>query len=648
MVNKETIDVGAILSLQPRTRAEHAGWCNESQGKQQGLPRSTAMSWAVVASQRNCRPYLHRTRTAPWIACSLYANNQLITPYFVPAVSILTAASCNMHPATFFFPSLLLFHFSLQASPTDWRSRSIYQIVTDRFALTNGSETTPCDASLGNYCGGSWKGITNQLDYVENMGFDAIWISPITKQLEQRTGDNESYHGYWQQDLYTVNEHFGSPQDLVELSQELHERAMFLMIDMVVGQMAWPGAYDTVDYSVFVPFNQQSSFHPFCSASEAGDNQTAVEDCWLGDSAVSLPDLRTEDNGTAQVLYDFVSDTIKNYTADGIRIDSVINLNSQFLPGLTTAAGVYAIGEVLQGNTTAACGYQDLLDGFLDYPLYFPLTRVFQDPYSTMSEFLDEILLLQSSCKTPSLLGTFSENHDNPRFASYTEDMSLAANVLTFDLMYDGIPVIYYGQEQHFNGTSTPMNREALWLSGYNDQATLYQLTATLNALRSQVIKLNDSYLDYSSDVIYSDDHNVAFRKGHEGNQVVTILNNNGANNQNFTLTVSETGFPMGANITEIVGCTTTIAGSNGTLTAVISNGMPAIYASSQIVGKTTICQPANTTAAVSPSIASQPTSARVTTIATRTAIPKLSSAGTQFRRNPLTLLAITFIILFL
>lgn len=561
---------------------------------------------------------------------------------------IISYTPYNMHLPMFFFSMLLLIHISLQASPTDWRSRSIYQIVTDRFALTNGSKSVPCDARIGNYCGGTWKGITNQLDYVANMGFDAIWISPITKQLEQRTGDNESYHGYWQQNLYTVNEHFGSPQDLVELSQELHKRDMFLMIDVVVGQMAWPGANDAVDYSVFVPFNQESSYHSFCSASEAGDNQTAVEDCWLGDSAVSLPDLRTEDNGTAQVLYEFVSDTVKNYTADGIRVDSVINLNPQFLPGLSTAAGVYAIGEVLQGNTTAACGYQEVMDGFLDYPLYFPLTRVFQDSYGTMTELIDGVSQIQSNCKDPSLLGTFSENHDNPRFASYTEDISLAANVLTFDLMYDGIPVIYYGQEQHLNGTSTPMNREALWLSGYNDQTTLYQLTATLNSLRSQVIKLNDSYLDYWSDVIYSDDHNVAFRKGYDGNQVITILNNNGANNQNFTLTVPGSGFPIGANVTEVVSCTTTVAGSNGTLTAVVSNGMPAVYASSQIVARTTICQPAKAKAAVSASVVSQSPSATAATIATRTAIAKHSNIAASFERSPLAVLAVTILVLFL
>jgi len=60
------------------------------------------------------------------------------------------------------------------ASAAEWRSRSIYQVVTDRYALTNNSISAPCDPSMGVYCGGSWQGIINNLGYIQNMGFDAV------------------------------------------------------------------------------------------------------------------------------------------------------------------------------------------------------------------------------------------------------------------------------------------------------------------------------------------------------------------------------------------------------------------------------------------------------------------------------------------
>lgn len=57
-------------------------------------------------------------------------------------------------------------------TPAQWRSQSIYQVVTDRFARTDGSTTASCN--LNNYCGGTWEGLVNHLDYIQDMGFTAV------------------------------------------------------------------------------------------------------------------------------------------------------------------------------------------------------------------------------------------------------------------------------------------------------------------------------------------------------------------------------------------------------------------------------------------------------------------------------------------
>src|SRR5271170_542652 len=69
---------------------------------------------------------------------------------------------------------------SLGASADLWRTRSIYQVLVDRFAPPSSSTTTPCNVTLRAYCGGTWRGLQNQLDYIQEMGFSAIWISPIS------------------------------------------------------------------------------------------------------------------------------------------------------------------------------------------------------------------------------------------------------------------------------------------------------------------------------------------------------------------------------------------------------------------------------------------------------------------------------------
>ena len=121
---------------------------------------------------------------------------------------------------------------SASARTTDqWRSRSIYQIVTDRFARTDGSTTDPCDTSQKMYCGGTWQGIVDHLDYIQGMGFSAIWISPVTEQIDGSADGGEAYHGYYQRNLYGVNGHFGTPDDLKRLQHELDGRGMVSLVD---------------------------------------------------------------------------------------------------------------------------------------------------------------------------------------------------------------------------------------------------------------------------------------------------------------------------------------------------------------------------------------------------------------------------------
>lgn len=60
------------------------------------------------------------------------------------------------------------------ASPEQWRSRSIYQVITDRFSRPDNSTDAPCDVEDRIYCGGNYKGLIKNLDYIQGMGFDSV------------------------------------------------------------------------------------------------------------------------------------------------------------------------------------------------------------------------------------------------------------------------------------------------------------------------------------------------------------------------------------------------------------------------------------------------------------------------------------------
>jgi alpha-amylase len=140
------------------------------------------------------------------------------------------------HLALTIFAILLTHYQTNAASLDDWRGRTIYQVLTDRFARTKDSKAG-CDVVHGMYCGGTWKGIERKLDYIQGMNFDAIWISPIVEQLPQTTGWGEAYTGYWAQNLYALNDNFGSANDLKSLVKAVHDRGMYLMLDIVVNHM---------------------------------------------------------------------------------------------------------------------------------------------------------------------------------------------------------------------------------------------------------------------------------------------------------------------------------------------------------------------------------------------------------------------------
>lgn len=68
----------------------------------------------------------------------------------------------------------------------EWQKHSIYFAMVDRFARP-GDDSTEVTCGMREYCGGTWKGIEEKLDYIQGMGFTAIWISPIIENVDAGT-----------------------------------------------------------------------------------------------------------------------------------------------------------------------------------------------------------------------------------------------------------------------------------------------------------------------------------------------------------------------------------------------------------------------------------------------------------------------------
>ncbi|KAH8657061.1 glycoside hydrolase family 13 protein [Tricladium varicosporioides] len=522
----------------------------------------------------------------------------------------------------FAFTALAAFSSITSAlSPAQWRSQSIYQVLTDRFARTDGSTTAGCNANNGVYCGGTFQGIINKLDYIQNMGFTAIWISPVVTNIAGNSLDGSSYHGYWAQDIYSINSNFGTKADLVALSAALHARGMYLMVDVVTNHMGYLGCGSCVDYSIYKPFNSKSYYHDFCLIDY--NNVTSIKSCWEGDNIVSLPDMRTEDSAVASVWNSWITALVANYSIDGLRIDSAQQVNSAFFPPFQSAAGVHVLGEVFNGDPNYVCPYQTYMSGVLNYPAYFWITQAFQSTSGSISNLVNGINTMKSTCSDTTLLGSFLENHDVDRFPSLTSDESLAKNAIAFTILADGTPIIYEGQEQHYAGTNSGnYNRAAIWLSGYPTTSTFYTWIAKLNQIRNQAIYKSDGYVLYKAYPIYSDSSTIAMRKGDTGSQIISVYSNLGASGSSYTLTLtsSQTGFTASQALIEVMGCTAYTADSSGNLAVAMAGGLTRVFYPKSLLTGSGICPSLTGTASSTSTKATTTTSSVITTTSSCTA----------------------------
>ena len=382
--------------------------------------------------------------------------------------------------------ALLLLSAIYCKSKEEWKSRSIYQLLTDRFARS--SDTGHCNYSQ--YCGGNYRGLINKLDYIKGMGFDAIWISPIIENTEG------SYHGYHFTNLYNLNYHFGSEDDFKELVKTCHSKDIWVMVDVVANHAGPVGT----DFGRINPFNRAEHYHEWCEINN-WRNQWEVENCRL----CGLPDLKQENDWVTQKLLEWIHDMVQKYNLDGIRIDTIMEVPKWFWDKFRVSAGVFQIGEAFDGNPGYVADYQNHLDSVFNYPLYYTIKSSFCGSFRNLEGYLFNT---RKVFPAPEYMATFVENHDNPRWLHDCGDRAKFTNAVIFSLVWEGIPVFYYAGEQYYAGGADPNNREPLW-DNYNTKSTLYQLLGKANALRKKVKIWN-----YAITQRYANDNFYAFTRG--------------------------------------------------------------------------------------------------------------------------------------
>ena len=362
-----------------------------------------------------------------------------------------------------------------------WKGKVAYQIYPKSFKDSNGDGV------------GDLKGITKKLDYLQNLGIDILWLSPIYKSpfIDQ---------GYDISDYYAIDPIFGTMEDMEELIAEGKKRGISIIMDLVVNHCSshheWfqkalsdpDGPY--ADYFYFIesdkePNNWESYFGGSVWEPVPGTNKY-----YLHSFHKDQPDLNWQNPVLREEIYKMINWWLDKGIA-GFRIDAIINIKKDLewrslpsdrenglvpvLESLVNAQSIepflhelnertfakynaFTVGEVFN-ETDEELHFFIGKDGVFSSIFDFKQTCLgqegkgwFDHSLPTADELKESIFQAHERADSIGVLSTIIENHDEPRGVSHyiaegpVNDTSKKA-LGTIQVLRKGIPFIYQGQE---------------------------------------------------------------------------------------------------------------------------------------------------------------------------------------------------------
>ncbi len=348
----------------------------------------------------------------------------------------------------------------------DWDEAVIYFAVTDRFfdgdasnndAYGVGDYDTSAKKGGSSYHGGDFAGLTEKLDYLQDLGVNTIWITPIVENITDDQHDAKTdtatygYHGYWASDFTKLNKHLGTEEEFAALIEAAHSRGMKLMVDVVLNH----AGYGTEKY-----FNnilegadgKKIKMLRDSSNTVSGDDKLAA----LSD----LPDFVTEDAEVRNQLIKWQTDWIEKYKIDYYRVDTVKHVDSTtwsaFKNSLTKVNPDFKmIGEYSGAGYANTAG--ELGTGSMDALLDFDFNDFAKDFVGGKISTVENSLLKRNGVlNNTATMGNFLNSHDEDTLQyklvkeskfSEEEAYNLMKVAATLQITAKGQPVIYYGDE---------------------------------------------------------------------------------------------------------------------------------------------------------------------------------------------------------
>ena len=375
----------------------------------------------------------------------------------------------------------------------DWDEAVVYFMMTDRFFDGNESNNTASGTDTygdnpGLYHGGDFAGVTAKLDYLQDLGVNTIWLTPIVKNIAGVTVTDEgsedvpynaAYHGYWASDFTKLNPTMGTTEEFKTMISEAHKRGMRIMVDIVVNHAG---------------YGTESTF-----ADMLRDKSVSEGDIKSWQSG--LPDFATEKAEVRAKLVEWQTSWMKDYGVDYFRVDTVKHVDSttwaalknsttEVNPSFKMIGEYYGAGYASNGSTLGS----GQMDADLDFDFNDQATSFVSSNISSVEKFLSA---RNSALNNAYMTGQFLSSHDEDGFKAslmngkkYTEDEATSAALVaaTLQLTAKGIPVIYYGEEVGLSGLNNypyQTNRYDMDFSKATKDNVTYQHYKNLLSIRN-------------------------------------------------------------------------------------------------------------------------------------------------------------------
>ncbi|HSN50875.1 MAG TPA: alpha-amylase family glycosyl hydrolase, partial [Bacteroidales bacterium] len=402
----------------------------------------------------------------------------------------------------------------------DKEAMIIYSLMVDRFMNGNTRNDAPVKDSLldrhQNFQGGDLTGILQKIEdgYFTSLGVNTLWISPVNQNPSGAWNDfapphrkSSGYHGYWPVSLTTVDNRFGTSDELKSMVEEAHSKDINVIMGFVSNHLFKDGEHYKQHPEWFTPLLLENNKKNIRLWNEQPFSTWADE---------FLPTLDLTRPEVSSMMSDSTLYWIKAYEMDGLRHDAANRIPDSYWRILTRKLKenvtipdnrpIYQVGqtsgtrEQVQNNINPG-----KFDAQLDLNLYTDASNTFARDNTSFKDLYASLQETFNYYGDHSLMANISGNEDMARFISYASGAILAgeddskagwdrkievkdtigyqklAALHAFNMTIPGIPVIYYGDEIGMAGANDPDNRRMMHFDSLSPQQT--RLKATVEKL---------------------------------------------------------------------------------------------------------------------------------------------------------------------